>query len=851
MRYITTFLFWALATFVFAQPAVISGVINRYTIASAYEPCGSVLLVTDTAGFAPGTLVLIHHTTGAQINTTNTAQFGTVTDLLQTGRYEKARISGRTVNSLLLEQQLLYPILPDEAVQVVTIPQYFSAVVNDTLRPLPWNGSVGGILALEVTGALTLNAPVIADGLGFKGGSSYIAPDNNCTWILGESGYVFGLGNWRGGTKGEGITPGNAGQELGRGPRANGGGGGNDHNSGGGGGANTTNGGQGGNNNEPSAFGCDGFFPGLGGKGITNASQRLFMGGGGGAGHTNNTLTSAGGNGGGLIFISAGAIDGSNPKISANGLNGSNSVGDGGGGAGAGGGIWLNTSFLASNVIVRANGGNGGTASGQNGNRCFGPGGGGGGGQIITNASTGTVLVQGGSAGTVIASTNSCNGTNNGATPGSDGTKPAFSALPTGNLPANPPAIITQPLSQTACPGDQITLTLVTNPAAPAGLYWQQLGSIDWENIPGATGNQTTITVPANGNLLQYRCVMNGGNCFFFTSETATIAVIPAPTASFSGVNAGNGTFNFTANAQGNTGGPLWDFGDGTSSMEANPTHNFAENGTYTVSLTIWNACDTVTVTNPFVVALPPVAQFEVADSTAACNAVTLIFPNTSTDATSFAWLFPGGTPNAATVAQPEITYAATGAYTATLLATNAAGTDTLTQSFWVEVLQFPTASFSATNLPDDTGVSFAFTGNNALFLTWNFGDGSPVSNETNPTHTFPAGDGTYTVRLVVQNECGVSVLEQMVEVDDEVNAVQGPEWRQSVVVYPNPTSDMLHIATQYTVERVTITDAQGRILREMTPQDSYSVSDMAAGAYFLRIYTNKGVVVRSFLVGR
>ncbi|WP_181391360.1 PKD domain-containing protein [Methanospirillum stamsii] len=39
-------------------------------------------------------------------------------------------------------------------------------------------------------------------------------------------------------------------------------------------------------------------------------------------------------------------------------------------------------------------------------------------------------------------------------------------------------------------------------------------------------------------------------------------------------------------------------------------------------------------------------------------------------------------------------------------------------------------------------------------FREWNFGDGTPISNEVNPSHPF-TNDGTYLVRLRVYNECG------------------------------------------------------------------------------------------------
>jgi gliding motility-associated-like protein len=69
------------------------------------------------------------------------------------------------------------------------------------------------------------------------------------------------------------------------------------------------------------------------------------------------------------------------------------------------------------------------------------------------------------------------------------------------------------------------------------------------------------------------------------------------------------------------------------------------------------------------------------------------------------------------------------------------------------------------------TNVSAAFTGNppsgtmplpvtftnnstNGVSYVWNFGDGSPIDNSTNPSHTY-ANPGTYTVMLVTTSANG------------------------------------------------------------------------------------------------
>ena len=55
--------------------------------------------------------------------------------------------------------------------QVVLVPQYLSASLGAVVAT-PWNGSTGGIVALDVAGQLNLNGgSVVVDGQGFRGGA--------------------------------------------------------------------------------------------------------------------------------------------------------------------------------------------------------------------------------------------------------------------------------------------------------------------------------------------------------------------------------------------------------------------------------------------------------------------------------------------------------------------------------------------------------------------------------------------------------------------------------------------------------------------------------------------------------
>src|SRR5439155_6742217 len=53
--------------------------------------------------------------------------------------------------------------------QVVRVPRFSSATLSGTLTASAWDGRTGGILAVDVSGTLTLGGTVSVDGLGFRG----------------------------------------------------------------------------------------------------------------------------------------------------------------------------------------------------------------------------------------------------------------------------------------------------------------------------------------------------------------------------------------------------------------------------------------------------------------------------------------------------------------------------------------------------------------------------------------------------------------------------------------------------------------------------------------------------------
>ncbi len=420
----------------------LGGVVNTYFpgVGTAAAGADSIDVGASSGAAAPiakGDLLLVVQMQDADFDASNTDSYGHggapaapasgYTSLHATGRYEYVRASsavvGGTVNIAGLgaggglingyRSAAATAAAGQRTFQVVRVPQYTTATTSSALTALAWNGSVGGILALDASGALTLGGVVSVDGLGFRGAPGLQrggAPGFSNTDVA-----VSATANVDG-NKGEGIggTPvgtvagnGYPGGDAARGAPGNAGGGGtdgnpnaNDQNTGGGGGGNGGDGGQGGN-----AWSSGVATGGYGGVGLPAGPGRVFLGGGGGSGTTNNHAApqADGANGGGIVLIRAGSIAGSG-SITAMGADAYNqTLNDGGGGGGGGGTVVITVpAGSLAGTTVSADGGGGGDAwpNQAGAGNAHGPGGGGGGGWILTSSAPTSLSVGGGGHGT-------------------------------------------------------------------------------------------------------------------------------------------------------------------------------------------------------------------------------------------------------------------------------------------------------------------------------------------------------------------------------------------------------------------------------------------------------------------
>jgi len=126
-------------------------------------------------------------------------------------------------------------------------------------------------------------------------------------------------------------------------------------------------------------------------------------------------------------------------------------------------------------------------------------------------------------------------------------------------------------------------------------------------NPATSTEANPTVSYDSEGVYTVSLVVANAfGTDFETLTDFVTVTDVPGLTASYSSTML---TANFMSTAT-NATSMLWEFGDGSSSTEANPVHVYASEGNYNVSVMATNACGTVTRNLVTEITLGPVADF-------------------------------------------------------------------------------------------------------------------------------------------------------------------------------------------------------------------------------------------------
>ena len=379
------------------------------------------------------------------------------------------------------------------------------------------------------------------------------------------------------------------------------------------------------------------------------------------------------------------------------------------------------------------------------------------------------------------------------------------------------------------------TIDIVVNAATPAnqppeGNSPQNLPDIQ-EDTPAGTVVGTVIASDPDGDALSYALVGNGLP-FVVNPNTGAITVSgalsvqtysfivrvtdgrggqvditvnievvntpnQAPTVSCnSNPNSGNAplTVSFTASGSDPDGDALvytWDFGDGNTSNQEDPSHTYNTAGTYTTTVTVDDGNGGTDQCSRTITVIDQSSAVTCSSNVTSGDAPLTVDFSSSHDnslgtAISYSWDFGDG--NSSTAQNPSHMYNSAGSYTATItiqiqtigLIVEGSCTTTITVNE-PPVNIPPTSSCSATPNSGDAPLTVSFLANandpdgDNLIYAWVFDDGE-ASTEENPTHTYSSA-GTYNVSLTISDGANAPVIcNTTVTVNDPLDPCQGVE---------------------------------------------------------------------------
>jgi hypothetical protein len=250
-----------------------------------------------------------------------------------------------------------------------------------------------------------------------------------------------------------------------------------------------------------------------------------------------------------------------------------------------------------------------------------------------------------------------------------------------------------------------------------------------------------------------------------------------------------------------------------------------------------------------------PQAYF-LANDSLLCKAGCINFINSSSNADSSYWQFPGAVPSSSSDRNPQqICYAEPGQYEVTLLVINAAGADTLRKTEYIRFDPDPLSSFSYTIDGLDASFNGSTSSINATGFNWDFGD-NQTSALQNPTHSYQTV-GSYLVCFTVYNSIGcLDSSCTLVETGTLTNVL--PSGRRDLFsVYPNPFLNRITIACPYqnTLHcTYSISDVSGRIafqttgFTEQSREFKLDLGSLNAGLYFLTIETESEIYTKAIV---
>ncbi len=236
---------------------------------------------------------------------------------------------------------------------------------------------------------------------------------------------------------------------------------------------------------------------------------------------------------------------------------------------------------------------------------------------------------------------------------------------------------------------------------------------------------------------------------------------------------------------------------------------------------------------------------------------------NTLNNALNYTWKFgDGATSNAS---NPTHAYSSSGTYNVTLIASNACGTDSITNIINTGGYA-PVPDFYASDTLIHMGDTIHFVDqsiNTPSNWTWSFPNAIPNSaNIQNPAHIKYPLPGYYNVSLLTSNNYGSNTTTKTlyIHVLDTATSINEDAFLRDLVIYPNPVTHT-HFSMMFRMQqaaKVTV-----KLINNLSKEVYCSVNEfypglqsisiptekMASGIYSCNIYYDKYVITRKLII--
>lgn len=289
--------------------------------------------------------------------------------------------------------------------------------------------------------------------------------------------------------------------------------------------------------------------------------------------------------------------------------------------------------------------------------------------------------------------------------------------------------------------------------------------SYEWDFGDGSPIDNTispSHLYSAAGSYLVSLTVTNSVNCTNSISQIVQVNNVPIPNFNWSQTCEGQ-LMNFVDQTLNSPIGWAWDFGDGSTSLLQNPSHLYADTGSYFVQLVVSGGTGCIdSITLDVYVDSIPTSDFTFIQ---ACTNESAAFTDLSFYNPDFyLWNFGDGFTSA--TQNPNHTYSTAGIYPVSLTVTYASNgcSNTLNQNVESYPRTVPAFTANTPCLGEQTNFIDQTT-NSPVLWQWDFGDGSPVEITQNPTHLYSV-QGFFDITLITENTFGCSdTLIQQIEI--------------------------------------------------------------------------------------